>query len=85
MEDLPYNDMPQEPYLTPAAPLEDNLVLKSKSTFNEIHCAPSLLTFIVLQQLGTLGTLLEAVLPPKAALLLSYVEEVIPVHTKLPW
>ena len=51
------------------------LAEKDKATADEIHRAPSLLTFIDLQKQGMLGKLLATVLHPEEDLLQSYIEE----------
>ena len=63
----------------------ENLTETAKETTKELHREPYLLDFIASRQWGTLGMLLEAVLRPKAALIQTYIEEGILVHTGLPW
>ena len=46
---------------------------------------PSLLAFIDPRQQGMVGALSEAVIHPAAALLQTYLETGIPVHTGPPW
>ena len=83
-EALPYANMEQAPYPPPAATSLDNIEATSKATTEEIHRAPSLLTFIDLWQRGTLATITAAVLHPTAALLQSYIEEGILVKEGQP-
>ena len=68
-ESLPYVDVAQSPYPSPAAPSSYDLAETYKATTEEIHRAPFFLAFIALRQRGTLGTLLAAVLHLTAALL----------------
>ena len=49
-DSLPYADMAQAPYPLPTAPSMDELKAKYKTTAEDIHRAPSILTFIDLRQ-----------------------------------
>ena len=77
--------MAQAPYPPLSEPLADNLATIEKSTAKDLAHAPSLLTFIASQKQGNLGVLQEAVNHPAAALLQTYEDEGIPVHTGPPW
>ena len=72
--------MAQAPQPFPFVPQVDGLLETAKATANEIHRTLSLLIFISLRKRGTLGALLAAALHLAAALLQSYLDEVIPVN-----
>ena len=74
----------QATYLSPMATARDDLADTAKATAREIHSVSPLLSFIASKQSKTLGNLPEAVEHPASALLNSYVEEGILVHTGLP-
>ena len=80
-EALPYAAMAQATYRSPVATTMDELADTSKEIARELHSTPSLLAFLASKQRKTLGTLPEVVRHPAAALLHSYSEEVIQVHT----
>ena len=77
--------MAQTPYPPSVNPLTENLAAMAKATSREILNTPSLLSFLASKQRKTLGGLPEGVRYPAAALLQTYVDEVIPDHTGPPW
>ena len=77
--------MAQAPYPHLTVPPVNNLASKAKASAKDLHCASSLLASIASQQQGMVSMLLDAVHHLAAALLQTYVEEGITVHTVPLW